>query len=514
MSKAPILVIGATGYVGGRLVPRLVEAGYRVRAMARSMAKIRSRPWGEDPVVEPVQADVMDPDALRQAVSGCRAIYYLVHFSTGSEREQAEKAARNLIEAASFHGVGRVICLEWLGIEPPDLKILRSGPVPATVLRAPMILGSGCASFEILRYLVDRLPVMIAPGWLNTPCQPIAIRNVLHYLTACLEIKQTAGQTFDIGGPEVLSYLDLMKLYAEEAGLVRRLTISVPIQSAPLNAWWISLITPVPAAAAWDLTEAWHRPMVAADERIRTLIPQKLLGCRETIRLALERVQEELVETRWSDAGAVALPEWSLSGDVHYAGGAVVQCCYKVRMRATREEIWEPIARIGGIKGWYFGNFLWKLRGFLDRLVGGVGLDRGRRHPSELFVGDALDFWRVVEVDPPGRLVLVAEMKLPGEALMEFRILDLGDGTCELQQRSRFLPRGLAGLLYWYSMYPFHQLIFGNMLKNIADAMNHPITWGPEPFTPDPQESELMPSNAMDEKAPGMDDPKERTQTP
>ena len=495
----PVLVIGATGYVGGRLVPRLLEAGYRVRAMGRSPAKLKCRPWAAHSEAELAEGDVLDRDSLKKAARGCSAAYYLVHsmVSGGSQFAEADRtSARNMVEAAAEGGLERIIYLSGLGShEDPSLSehlrsrheveaILRSGPVPVTVLRSAMILGSGSASFEMLRYLTDRLPVMLTPKWVHTLVQPIAISNVLGYLEACLEHDETIGQVFDIGGPEVVSYEKLIEIYTEVAGLSKRKIIPLPFLTPHLSALWIHLLTPVPASIAQPLAEGLATEVVCRNSRIRLLIPEKLLDCRETVRRALDKTEQARVDTCWSDAGALAPPEWTYCGDADYAGGTILECGYNIRLKAAPEEVWQPIVRIGGQNGWYYADSLWGIRGWLDRFVGGAGLRRGRRHPSELYVGDALDFWRVLEVEAPYHLMLLAEMKLPGEAILEFKITSLADGVTELRQLSRFLPKGLAGLAYWYSLYPFHELIFGGMLKTIADAVKKPVLRGPERFTP------------------------------
>lgn len=499
MDFKPILVTGATGYVGGRLIPALLEAGYRVRAMGRSLEKLGCRPWARLQQIELVQGDVLDRGSLEKACRGCRAAYYLVHSMIAQKKKYVEadrQAARNMVAAAAAAGLERMIYLGGLAearnaplsrhlqsrLEVAD--ILQSGPVPATDLRAPMILGSGSASFEILRYLVEHLPVMTTPRWVFSPNQPIAIRNVLNYLVGCLEADETIGETFDIGGPDVLTYRRLLDIYAEEAHLPKRWIIPVPVLTPTLSAYWIRLISPIPASIALPLTEGLTSAAVCKENRIQTIIPQKLLSCREAIRLALERLKQARVDTCWADAGELFTPEWAHCGDAEWAGGTIMNCGYRARIRATADEVWAPIGKIGGQNGWYFGNLLWRLRGILDRAVGGVGLRRGRRHPSEIGVGDALDFWRVATIKAPHRLVLVAEMKTPGEALLDFQITPSGAGQVELQMLSRFLPRGLAGILYWYGLYPFHQWIFFGMLKSIANSIGKPIVSGPERFTP------------------------------
>jgi len=495
MNSKPVLVTGATGYVGGRLVPRLLDAGYRVRALGRSLGKLRSRPWGRHPLLELAQGDVMDLESLLRATRGCWAAFYLVHSMTAATPDFAaadRQAARNMAQAAAEAGLDRIIYLGGLGgADDPRLsehlrsrhevaRILQSGAVPTTFLRAAMILGSGGAAFEILRYLVDRLPVMLTPRWVHTPVQPIAIRNVLAYLIGCLEGDAVRGQTFDIGGPEVTTYRKLMDIYAEAARLHRRLVIPVPVLTPRLSSYWIHLVTPIPAALAQPLAEGLANPVVCQDNRIRDLIPQELLDCRQTIRLALQRIEQQRVETCWSDAGTLLPPEWVSCGDADYAGGTVLSLAYRVRLKATPEEVWQGVTRIGGKTGWYYGDSLWAIRGWADRLLGGSGLRRGRRHPTELRVGDALDFFRVLEIEPARRLLLLAEMKLPGEATLEFRLSPTPDGGVELTQTARFLPRGLLGIAYWYALDPFHKNIYQGMLRVIAAATGKPITSGPE----------------------------------
>lgn len=497
VESSPVAVTGATGYIGGRLVPILLEMGLRVRVLGRSEAKLRCRPWGRHPLLETAKADVMDKESLTKAFAGCSAAYYLVHSMRPGEKdfEKADReAARNMAEAAALAGLRRVIYLGGLGEEDsPSLskhlrsraevaRILQAGPVPVTYLRAAIILGAGSASFEILRYLVERLPVMTTPRWVRTPCQPIAVRNVLVYLSQCLKREDTIGKRFDIGGPDILTYQDLMRIYAEEAGLPRRMIIPLPVLSPRLSSYWLHLMTPVPPALARPLVEGLKSPVVCKENRIREIISQELLTCRDAIRIALDRTRQNKVETCWSDAGGQRPPEWVTCGDAPYAGGTVFDCGYHAVLKAPVEDIWAVIRRIGGTSGWYFADGLWKLRGVLDRLSGGIGLRRGRRHPEEILVGDALDFWRVLEVDAPKRLLLVAEMKLPGEAVLEFRLRPLGSDHTEILQLSRFLPRGLFGLIYWYSLYPIHQYVFKGMLSAIAKMTSAEITRGPERY--------------------------------
>ncbi len=495
----PVLVTGATGYVGGRLIPLLLEKGFHVRAMGRSVEKMACRTWAAHPNTELVQGDVLDRQSLFHACKGCSAAFYLVHSMIAQKEKYAQAdriSALNMAAAAEAAGLDRIIYLGGLG-EPGHQrisrhlrsrhevgKILQAGKVPVTVLNAAMILGSGSASFEILRYLTHRLPVMITPRWVETPSQPIAITDVLAYLRGCLEKKETTGKTFDIGGPNVLNYRDLINMFAQEAGLPPRKIIPVPFLTPHLSAIWIHLITPVPSSIAVPLTEGLAVPTICRENRIRQIIPLELTDCRSAIRRALNRILEDQVETCWSDAGDMHAPEWARCGDAQWAGGTILECGYRIRIRAEAEEVWKAVSRIGGENGYYFGDLLWRLRGMADRVFGGVGLRRGRRHPSKLYTGDALDFWRVNEVSEPERLVLGAEMKMPGEALLDIRILPSGKGSAELQMLSRFLPYGLGGLLYWYVLYPFHQWIFSGMLRAMAKSIGREILSPPERFTP------------------------------
>jgi uncharacterized protein YbjT (DUF2867 family) len=406
--------------------------------------------------------------------------------------EADRTAARNMVAAADRNRLERIIYLGGLGEPDHEAlskhlksrheveKIIMSSSAPVTNLRAAMILGSGSASFEMLRYLVDRLPVMITPRWVQTPCQPISIRNVLDYLEGCLQAPATAGQTYDIGGPDVLTYRDLIHIYAEEAGLKKRLIIPVPVLTPWLSAKWVHLVTPVPASIAQPLAEGLSIPVVCKDNRIRSMVPVKLLGARETIRKALERTRQEQVDTCWFDGGGALPPEWTTCGDADYAGGTVLRGGFRIVLEAKPEEVWNAILRIGGGNGWYFAQSLWRLRGMLDRFVGGPGLRRGRRDPLKLRVGDALDFWRVVALEPNQRLLLLAEMKAPGDALLEFTVRSMGQRRVGLDMVARFLPRGLTGLAYWYTLLPAHRWLFEGVLRTVARRTESRILEGPE----------------------------------
>ncbi len=494
-SPSPILVTGGTGYVGGRLIPRLLSAGRHVRAMARSPERLRCRPWGGHERLEIVAGDALDREAFVRAARNCRAAVYLIHSMNAHRGRFADadrRAAENMAAAARENQLERIVYLGGLGAHDHEAlsrhlrsrheveRILESGGVPVTSLRAAMILGSGSASFEMLRYLVDRLPVMITPRWVETPCQPIGIGNVLDYLEGCLDAPETAGGTFDIGGPDVLTYRDLIHIYARAAGLRRRLIIPVPVLTPWLSAKWVHLVTPLPASIAQPLAEGLSIPVVCRDQRIQEWVPVDRVGVRETIARALERIRQEKVDTCWFDGRGSLPPEWTTCGDADYAGGTVLSGAHRIELDGDPEAVWRTVLAIGGKNGWYFAHGLWRLRGMLDRLVGGPGLRRGRRHPTDLRVGDGLDFWRVVAVEAPWRLLLLAEMKAPGDALLEFLIAPSGSGTVELKMVSRFLPRGLAGIVYWYALLPTHQWLFEGMLRAVAARTGLPVRRGPE----------------------------------
>lgn len=477
-----VLVTGATGYIGARLVPRLLEVGHEVRAMGRSMSKLRGRPWATDPRVELVTADVNDEVRLAAAVRGCDIVYYLVHSMQAHGKRFAQtdrRAAKNVAEAAALAGVSRIIYLGGLGVEGSGRlsehlrsrhevgRVLASGSVPVTEFRAAVIIGSGSASFEILRYLTERLPVMITPRWVSTPVQPIAVRDVLAYLVDCLRVPETSGRIFEIGGPEVMTYRELMQMYAQEAGLRKRAIIPVPVLTPRLSSYWVHLVTPAPASLARPLADGLRNPVIVSDDRIRGLIPRELIPAREAIRLAMDRLQHETMESHWTDASGKAPAAWSYDSDPDWTGGTILQETRSLVVPVAPPEAWAPISRIGGEQGYYYADGLWRARGAIDSLVGGVGLRRGRAYPATLRAGDALDFWRISDVEPGRRVRLVAEMKLPGEAMLEFEIAPENGGT-RITQTASFLPRGLAGLAYWHALLPLHRVIFRGMLDGIA----------------------------------------------
>jgi len=503
VSTGAVFVAGATGYVGGRLVPLLLARGYTVHAAARSPRKLQARPWGAHPNLRILPADVTDKASLVAAMQGCQAAFYLVHsMGAGGDFAQADRlAATNMAQAAHEAGVGRILYLSGLGDDAPGLsehlrsrsevgRILGQGPVPATVLRAAVILGSGSASFEIIRNLVERLPVMITPRWVRTRCQPIAISNVLGYLVGCLENPATTGLTLDIGGPDVISYGELFRSYARAAGIRAPLIIPVPLLTPGLSALWVNLVTPVPAHLVRPLIEGLKNEVVCHDRRILDLVPQPLLSCEEAIATALSETRQGGAATCCFDAGSPCAPkelgqaaacpaEWTRAGDAGFAGGTVFRADYAATLDVAPAQVWEAVRRIGGDTGWYAGNLLWRVRGFVDKLLGGPGLARGRRDAKAVAVGEALDFWRVLAVEPERRLLLLAEMKLPGWATLDLR-LSPRDGGTELLLLTSFQPRGLWGLAYWWAMWPAHGLLFPAMLRSLARAAGARITAGPK----------------------------------
>jgi uncharacterized protein YbjT (DUF2867 family) len=482
------LVTGATGYVGGRLVPELLAAGYRVRVLARSPEKLRDLPWRD--AVEVVRGDAGDPAALAVATADVDVAYYLVHaIGAGADFDAIEvRVARAFATAARAAGVGRIVYLG--GMAPADQalsehlrsraevgRILLESGVPTVALGAGTVIGSGSLSFEMLRYLTERLPVMITPRWVRTRIQPIAIRDVLRYLVACAELPPEVNRAFDIGGPDVLTYEEMMQRFAVVAGLKRRRILPVSVLQPELSARWVGLVTPVPSATARPLVASLRNEVVCADDDIRRSIPDPpggLLGFDESVRLALQRVKDAEVATRWSDASPRGVPSDPLPSDPDWAGGTLFTDDRSAEVPASPEALWSVVASIGGDNGWYSLPWAWEVRGGFDRLIGGPGLRRGRRHPTQLHVGEAVDFWRVEEVVPGRLLRLRAEMKVPGLAWLEFHVAPApgqpaeGARRATLRQRATFFPRGLAGNAYWHAVLPFHGLVFPAMLRRIS----------------------------------------------
>ncbi len=467
-----ILVTGATGYIGGRLVPRLIEAGHAVRCVVRDPARV----GGRFPGVEIVAGDVFDRASIERAMAGVDAAYYLIHSMSEATRDFAasdREAAGIFAAAARTTGLRRIIYLGGLGDDADALShhlhsrhevgdVLRTSGAVVTEFRAAIIIGSGSASFEMMRYLTDRLPVMIAPKWVETRCQPIAVRDVLAYLCEELHREPRENAIFEIAGPDVLSYREMMLGYAGIRGLSRRLVV-VPFFTPGLSAGWVHLVTPIPASIARPLIEGLFNEVVVRDDRALREFSVKPLGFDEAVRRALDRYGAAGPETTWFDA----FDARSLPGE--FAGlteGMLVdrrECASGASPRA----LFDTFASLGGTKGWLYADWLWELRGALDRLAGGCGTRRGRRSQTDLRAGDAIDFWRVEAYEPGKLLRLRAEMRLPGSAWLQFEALPRAGGST-LRQTAFFEPRGLFGYLYWYGVAPFHGFVFANMAKRIA----------------------------------------------
>lgn len=468
-----VLVTGATGYVGGRLRSRIESAGHRVRCMARRPESLTTR---VGPDTEVVAGDVLDQDSLRLALQDVESAYYLVHsMGAGTEFEERDRiGAENFARAAQAAGVKRIIYLGGLGSDDGELsphlrsrnevgKILRQSGVPTIEFRASIVLGSGSLSFEMIRSLVEQLPVMVTPSWVQVRAQPIAIDDLLDYLVAALDYESQESRIFEIGGAEQVTYGDLMREYARQRGL-RRLMLPVPILTPWLSSLWLGLVTPLYARIGRKLIESIRNPTVVRDPVARSAFDVQPRGMSEAIRAALQNEEKEMAETRWFDALSSGGFARSWSG-VRFRNR--ILDARRLQTRASVEAAFAPIRAIGGQKGWYAFNWLWRLRGAIDLLVGGVGMRRGRRDPENLRVGDALDFWRVEAYETDRRLRLAAEMKLPGRAWLEFQVEPHGDGAT-VHQTAVYDPVGLLGLLYWYALYPVHGLIFSRMLRGIV----------------------------------------------
>lgn len=470
IDRSLVLITGATGYVGGRLLHDLEAKGKLVRCLARRPGHVRAAAS-----TEVVRGDVLDPESLAAAMAGVTEAYYLVH-SMGSSQafeEEDRRAAENFASAARAAGVRRIVYLGGLG-RGEDLsphlasrqevgRILRESGVPTIEFRASIIIGSGSLSFELVRALVDRLPVMITPRWVSTPAQPIAIEDVISYLVAALDVDVADSRVFEIGGADRVSYRELMREYARQRGL-RRLMIPVPVLTPGLSSLWLGLVTPIFARVGRKLIDSLPHETLVEDEVARQVFSVEPIGMKEAIARALANEDRELADTRWSDALSSVGPVQSWGG-VRFGSRLVDSRTVKVALPPS--ESFRPIERIGGRAGWYSAGLLWRLRGFLDLLVGGAGLRRGRRDPEHAAVGDAIDFWRVEGYKPDHLLRLEAEMKVPGRAWLQFEV-DEAEGGSIIRQTSLFDPVGLPGLLYWYALYPVHHLVFAQMLRGIA----------------------------------------------
>jgi uncharacterized protein YbjT (DUF2867 family) len=473
-----ILVTGATGYIGGRLVPRLLEAGYHVRCLVRDAARLQGYPWLDK--VEVSQGDALDPTSLVQAMLNTSAAYYLIHGMQGKkvDAERDLSAARNFAAAADQAGLKRIIYLGELVDPSADLSpylrsrnetghILRQGRVPVTEFRAGMVVGSGSALFEMIRYLTERQPLLVCPHWFFSLAQPVAIRDVLAYLIAALNTPESAGGLIEIGGATRLRYADMLYGYAKERGL-KRILIHTPFYTPRLSAYWVHMVTPIPWRIVLPLIEGLHAEIIVHDDQARRLFPKiRPLDYQTALHLALERLQSDTVETSWSDA--LVITQGNTRPVMLTTTGGMMLERRRTVLDLPPAPVFRAFTGLGGERGWLYLNWAWEIRGWMDKLVGGVGLRRGRRHPDEIRVGEALDFWRVEAVELDRLIRLRAEMKLPGKAWLEFQSIQQTDGKTQLTQTAYFAPRGLGGFLYWYLLYPIHGFIFSGLIRKVAD---------------------------------------------
>ncbi len=486
-----ILVTGASGYVGGRLVRALLNEGLTVRVNVRDKKKISGQIWANE--VEVSVGNATNFEEMKRALEGVHTAFYLLHsIGVGTDFDELEaEMARNFAKAAEASGVKQIVYLGGIAnVEKQSKHLasrartgveLSSTSVPVLELRAGIVIGSGSASFEMLRHLTHRLPVMTTPKWVSNRTHPIAIRDVLWYLSNAAKLEKPVSGIFDIGGPEILSYADMMQKFAKCSGLRKRWIIKVPVLTPKLSSLWIGFVTPVPTRLARPLIGSLINETVADPKKsIDAIIPKPeegLIDVTTAINLALSRTTSNQVETRWSDANAITAPWQKAQSDPDWAGEITLQDKREVITDAPIDCVWKSIEQIGGDTGWYGADFLWWARGVIDRLVGGVGIRRGRRDPKHLRVGDSLDFWRVEAVEKEKVLRLHAEMILPGKAWLEFRISS-EDGKVKIVQEATFSPRGLGGQLYWYSVLPLHAFVFPTMLRNIVRSSKRKALFG------------------------------------
>lgn len=472
-----VLVTGVTGYIGGRLVPALLAAGYQVRVLARDPGRLQGRPWLAE--VECMRGDVLQPETLAEAMCGVTVAYYLIHSMRGSRdfHERDVAGARHFGQAAKAQGVQRIIYLGGLGDSDGDLSehlrsrqqtgdALRESGVPVTEFRAGVIVGSGSLSFEMIRYLTERVPIMICPRWVYTRVQPIGIRDTMNYLVSALRTPESAGKIIEIGGADVMRYVDMMMGYAKARGL-RRYVLPVPVLTPRLSSYWVHWVTPVPSDIARPLIEGLRNEVIVRDPSARTLFPHiQPMTFAAAVALALMRLEAREVETRWADALVSSLPEGVPTVLSTHEG--MIMEIRKHTVRAAPNAVFRAFTSLGGDNGWLYFNWAWHFRGTIDRLFGGVGLRRGRRDPQDVRVGDAVDFWRVEEVEQDRLLRLRAEMKVPGLAWLQFKVDPADHDRVTLVQTAFFAPKGLFGLIYWYGLYPLHGLIFSGLIRRLA----------------------------------------------
>jgi uncharacterized protein YbjT (DUF2867 family) len=467
------------------LIPDLLAKGYKVRVLARNAIRLKDHTWIND--VEVVEGDAFDSKAVEKALKGVDVAYYLMHslMEKADFESQEIKMAQIFGKAGKKQNIDRIVYLGGIVPAKADLsphmsarantgRALRESGVPTIELRAGIVIGSGSASFEMLRHLTERLPFMITPKWLNIRIQPIAVRDVLYYLVGAATIDKKNSGSFDIGGPDIFTYKTMMQKYAEVAGLRKRIIVPVPVMTPKLSSGWVGLVTPVPYTLAKRLVASLKNEVVVGDDRIRKLIPDPeggLTTFKRAVELALVRIKDNQVETRWSDASISWTSSDPLPTDPQWSGGSVYKDVRKLDSKDPVDVVWKRIEAIGGDNGYSTATWAWELRGLADKVTGGVGLRRGRRDPDHLQVGDALDFWRVEKLEKQKTLRLRAEMRMPGLAWLEFSIEpDAKTGGCKITQTATYAPKGLIGHIYWWSVWPMHGIVFPSMIKKMANG--------------------------------------------
>lgn len=485
-----IAVTGATGYIGGRLVPQLLKAGHRVRVLTRRAESLRDVPWRDE--VEVIEGNLSEASAAQRLCDGADVLYFLVHSMSGGRdfADLDKRCAESVATAAEAAAVGGIVYLS--GLHPdeelsPHLRsrvevgeILESSRVPTLTLQAGLVIGSGSASFEMVRHLTDVLPVMPSPRWVLNRVQPIAVRDVLHYLSRAAEVEWQESRRYDIGGPDIHTYADLMRLYARTAGLREPAVLPLPVLTPWLAAQWVNLVTPIPRSLAVPLVQSLQHDCVVLDRSVDELLPPPDAGLTDyptAVGLALDKISADRVETTWAGSHPLDAPSEPLPSDPDWSGRTVLTDERRVRSAASPEAVFAVIEGIGGDRGYFALSRAWRIRGLADKLVGGVGLGRGRRSRRQLQLGDAVDWWRVERLDRGKRLRLRAEMKVPGQAWLEFLVEPEGEGSA-CTQRAIFFPSGLGGRLYWLALAPFHSVIFRKMAARLAqesesDAARH-----------------------------------------
>jgi len=473
-----ILVTGATGYIGGRLVPRLLEAGYSVRCMVRDAQRLQGYGWVSD--VEVLEGDALDPSSMNPIFRGVTTAYYFIHGLQGGKNsvERDLLAARNFVSAAETAGLQRIIYLGEL-IDPDSClfpylqsryetgRIFQQGGIPITEFRAGIVVGAGSVLFEMIRYLTERQLILLCPRWFFSLAQPISIRDILDYLVQSLNTPESVGKVIDIGGASQITYADMLQGYAEERGL-KRFLVPTPIYAPKLSAYWVHMVTPIHWRVVLPLIQGLHSDILVHDNQAKVLFPTiQPLEYGTAVREALGNLSNEIVETSWDNALVISQGDIKPVKLTSSEGMLIEQRTQKVDLPA--KDVFSSYAGLGGERGWLYLEWSWRIRGWMDKLIGGVGLRRGRRHPDEIRVGEALDFWRVEAITPDRMIRLRAEMKVPGSAWLEFQSIPQAEGGTFLIQTAYFAPRGISGFLYWYVLYPIHSFIFSGMIRQIAE---------------------------------------------